>query len=123
MERAPTSGLTAARTQEAGSTIRFVELGRTHGLTEESIRANGATITCMAVESIPGQMADATKETTRTIRNMVKANILGQTDASTRERGKMGSSTGRESTNMPMATVEQESGSRAKEPLGSITSE
>ena len=90
---------------------------------EEFTKETGKKTKCTDLAYLNGQMADATKETTRTIRNMVKANILGQTDASTRERGKMGSSTDRESTNTPMATVEQESGSRAKEPLGSITIE
>ena len=122
-ERGLTSGWMEALTREAGSTIRFVDLGRTHGQMVGSMRANGATITCMAAESTPGQTADVMKVTTRTIRNMVLGNILGQMVVNTKEPGKMESSTDKESTSMQMATVEQESGSMVKELLGSITSE
>ena len=86
-------------------------------------KANGATITCMAVVYTHGPTEGVMKETTKMIKSMDLVNTLGRMVASTRVPGRMENNTVKEFTSMQMDTVEQESGSMGREPLGSITNE
>ena len=77
----------------------------------------------MAEVCTHGPMEGVMRETTKMIKSMDLENTLGQMVASTRVHGRMENNTVKESTSMQMDTVERESGSTGREPLGLITNE
>lgn len=119
----PTTGLTCLASPVAGLKTRSTAMECISGPTAASLKAAGKTIICMVVARTLGRTVGSTMENTSMIRSMDRAYTLGAMGASTTANGPTANNTAKVFIDMLTVTAVQVSGTKAKEPCGSMINE